>query len=358
MLKRLRGIQREACQVGLQVMYRDPGFGITKMLIIRLLLNNHLQRVQFPLRECGYRNNQDSRQQEYRKKYQVRIPFRTNSDHPGQCCRYKDEAGITSNQEKHPEAKKTIQNPPASEPVFLQALVDAVQHNRQHEKDNAILVYTRRKIKQGRKQETTDDRLPFLTRIKLYEEPVKKHMTEEDKKIEEKTIDIIIAPAQDVEQREQLDDHIPPQVVPIRIMRTEHTAIASFVSRSKQVGKIGPGIVQQQLVFIPGFPVEIPVVVGAAVIMNRYPPYRDARGHFDQEQPDERLVADPRIFKEGNLQQQPAQRKQVYGKQQVIQPFFFCCGKIVKIIALRRRIRTGQLLPLRFDGLSFMAYGS
>lgn len=55
-------------------------------------------------------------------------------------------------------------------------------------------------------------------------------MAKEDQKVEEQTVDIIIAPAENIENRNKFDDDISFQVVPKRIHGTKKTRITIRVA--------------------------------------------------------------------------------------------------------------------------------
>ena len=75
-------------------------------------------------------------------------------------------------------------------------------------------MYARAEIKRGRQQETTDDDEPAPVLVYFYEYPVQSNMTEENQKVEEEAVDIIIAARENIEYRNQLDDNIIFKVVP------------------------------------------------------------------------------------------------------------------------------------------------
>lgn len=96
-------------------------------------------------------------------------------------------------------------------------------------------------------------------------------MPKEDQKVEEQTIDIIIAPAENIENRNEFDDDIPFKVVPKRIHGTEKTGITIRVTGSKNITEIFSGIIHQELVFFPGLCVHIPIIISWSVQMQRQP---------------------------------------------------------------------------------------
>ena len=90
-------------------------------------------------------------------------------------------------------------------------------------------MYARRKIQQGRQQETTNDGWIDLPRIDLNKQPVQSNMTEKNNKIEKEAVDIIIAPAENIKYRHQFNDQVIFKVVPERMERIEKTGIAIWV---------------------------------------------------------------------------------------------------------------------------------
>lgn len=67
-------------------------------------------------------------------------------------------------------------------------------------------------------------------------------MPKENDEIKKQAVDIIIAPAENIEYRNQFDNNIPFQVVPVRIARTEHTTITTLVMGSKNIDEVFNGI--------------------------------------------------------------------------------------------------------------------
>ena len=67
-------------------------------------------------------------------------------------------------------------------------------------------------------------------------------MPKENDEIKKKAVDIIIAPAKNIEQRNQFDNDISFQVVPVRIARAKHARISALVIRSKNIDKVFDGI--------------------------------------------------------------------------------------------------------------------
>ena len=77
----------------------------------------------------------------------------------------------------------------------------------------------RSKIKQGRQQETTNDDAAALCCVNFYEHLVQSNMPEENKKVEEEAVDIIITSTENVKDRDQFNDKIVLQVIPKRLER-------------------------------------------------------------------------------------------------------------------------------------------
>jgi hypothetical protein len=92
-------------------------------------------------------------------------------------------------------------------------------------------------------------------------------MSEENKEIKEQAIYIVIAPAEDIEYRYQFDNDVSTQVVPVRIIGIEQTGIPIGVTGRKQVGEIFTRVCDHEPVFIPCFPVNIPVIISGTIKM-------------------------------------------------------------------------------------------
>ena len=67
-------------------------------------------------------------------------------------------------------------------------------------------------------------------------------MPEEDDEVEKKTVDIIIATAENIEYRNQLDNYIIPQVVPKGMKGVEDAGIAICITGRKNIGEIFFGV--------------------------------------------------------------------------------------------------------------------
>ena len=63
-------------------------------------------------------------------------------------------------------------------------------------------------------------------------------MAKENQKIKKQTVDIIIAPAENIKNRNQFDDNISFQVIPERIKWTEYAWITTWIIWSKNIGEI------------------------------------------------------------------------------------------------------------------------
>ena len=63
-------------------------------------------------------------------------------------------------------------------------------------------------------------------------------MPNENDEIEEQAVNIIIALAEDIKYRNQFDDDISFQVVPVGIARTENTCITSLVIGCKNIDEV------------------------------------------------------------------------------------------------------------------------
>ena len=66
-------------------------------------------------------------------------------------------------------------------------------------------------------------------------------MSEEDDEIKKQTVDIIIATAENIKDRNQFDDDITGQVIPVRIGGTKHTGIPTRIIRRKNIAEIFTG---------------------------------------------------------------------------------------------------------------------
>ena len=83
----------------------------------------------------------------------------------------------------------------------------------------------------GWRQEKAPDDDPDLSPGKyLYKQPVQNNMAEKNNEIEEQTVDIIIAAAENIKDRNQFDDNISLKVVPVRIKRTEYVSKSWYSS--------------------------------------------------------------------------------------------------------------------------------
>ena len=74
--------------------------------------------------------------------------------------------------------------------------------------------------------------------IYLNKEFVQGNVAEENNKVEEQAVDIIITPAENIEERNQFDEDIPFQVIPERIERTEQSAITTRVIRCEYISEV------------------------------------------------------------------------------------------------------------------------
>ena len=63
-------------------------------------------------------------------------------------------------------------------------------------------------------------------------------MSEEDDEIKKQTVDIIIATTENIKDRNQFDDDISRQVIPIGIIGTKHSVISSRIIRRKNIAEV------------------------------------------------------------------------------------------------------------------------
>ena len=105
-------------------------------------------------------------------------------------------------------------------------------------------------------------------------------MANKNQEIKKQTVDIIITTAENIKYRNQFDDNISFQVVPIRIEWTENARITSRVIRSKNISEIFTGIGDQNLILIPGLVIHIPVIISGAINMYGNPPNGNTGNNF------------------------------------------------------------------------------
>ena len=67
-------------------------------------------------------------------------------------------------------------------------------------------------------------------------------MAEEDDEIKKQAVDIIIATTENIKHRNQFDNDISFQIVPVRIARTKNACITALIIRSKNIDEIFDGI--------------------------------------------------------------------------------------------------------------------
>ncbi len=130
-------------------------------------------------------------------------------------------------------------------------------------------------------------------------------MPKEDQEIKEQAVDIVIAAAENIKDRNQLNDDIAPQVIPVRIERTEYACIAVVVIRSKQICKVFNGVCKQQLIFVPGKIIGIPVIISGAINMYGDPANSNTGKYFNNKECQQNLWTDTGIFYKRHTQQQP-----------------------------------------------------
>ena len=82
---------------------------------------------------------------------------------------------------------------------------------------------TGRKVKRGRQQKATNNYQEIPPWKNLYKKPVQNNMPKKNDVIKKQAVDIIIATAENIKDRNKLDNDISFQVVPVRIAGTENT---------------------------------------------------------------------------------------------------------------------------------------
>lgn len=131
-------------------------------------------------------------------------------------------------------------------------------------------------------------------------------MPEKNNEIEEQTIDIIIATAENIKDRNKFYNDITSQIVPVRIKWIENAGVAILVIGSKNITEVFAGIGEQKLVLFTGIIIHIPVIISGAVNMYRYPANGNTGKDFKKKQAHQNPAADTGIFNKRHTQQQPA----------------------------------------------------
>lgn len=164
----------------------------------------------------------------------------------------------------------------------------------------------RRKIDERWQKKTTNDHKCWAAGINFCKYPVQGNMTKEDQEVKEQAVDIIIAPAENIENRNEFDDDISFKVVPKRIYGTEKTGITIRVTGSKNISEIFRGVIHQELVFFPGLCIHVPIIISSSVKMQRQPANSNTGNDLKSKQSDNNPAADAWSFYKRHTAYQPA----------------------------------------------------